>query len=195
VVYICDLNHINRVVKVAVGCRQGGSSLQGQIPDEGQFLINYCQVWFAVRVKWASLDRAPLPRMDLHFTQAIFLLFAAVIAGALNALAGGGSFISFPALLFIRIPAVLANATNTVALWPGLAASTIAYLKRLNAPARVLVPLAGDQCWRRLGGSTAVAQNPAAYFSAPRPLATARRNAIVRLRQFDPLTRRQDSSH
>jgi uncharacterized membrane protein YfcA len=79
--------------------------------------------------------------MGLHFGQAICLLFAAGIAGALNALAGGGSFISFPALLFMRIPAVEANATNTVALWPGLAASTIAYLKRLNAPLRVLVPL------------------------------------------------------
>ncbi len=79
--------------------------------------------------------------MSLHFRQAIFLLFAAGIAGALNALAGGGSFISFPALLFIRIPAVLANATNTVALWPGLAASTVSYWKRLNAPLRVLVPL------------------------------------------------------
>jgi hypothetical protein len=79
--------------------------------------------------------------MDLHFGQAIFLLIAAGIAGALNAVAGGGSFISFPALLFIRIPAVAANATNTVALWPGLAASTLAYLKRLNAPLRVLVPL------------------------------------------------------
>jgi uncharacterized membrane protein YfcA len=79
--------------------------------------------------------------MGLHFGQAIFLLIAAGIAGALNALAGGGSFISFPALLFIRIPPVPANATNTVALWPGLAASTLAYLKRLNAPSRVLVPL------------------------------------------------------
>src|ERR1700683_2521071 len=79
--------------------------------------------------------------MELHFGQAIFLVIAAGIAGALNALAGGGSFISFPALLFIRIPAVAANATNTVALWPGLAASTLAYLKRLNAPLRVLVPL------------------------------------------------------
>jgi uncharacterized protein len=79
--------------------------------------------------------------MGFHFGQAIFLLFAAGIAGALNALAGGGSFISFPALLFIRVPAVAANATNTVALWPGLAASSIAYLKRLNAPLRVLVPL------------------------------------------------------
>lgn len=79
--------------------------------------------------------------MGLHIGQAMFLLVAAGIAGALNALAGGGSFISFPALLFVRIPPVAANATNTVALWPGLAASAIAYLKRLNAPTRVLVPL------------------------------------------------------
>jgi len=82
-----------------------------------------------------------MPSMDLHFDQAIFLLVAAGIAGALNAFVGGGSFISFPALLFTRIPPVLANATNTVALWPGLAASTLAYLKRLNVPARLLAPL------------------------------------------------------
>jgi uncharacterized membrane protein YfcA len=81
-----------------------------------------------------------LLHMGLHFGQAIFLLIAAGIAGALNALAGGGSFISFPALLLLRVPAVAANATNTVALWPGLAASTVAYLKRLSAPSRVLVP-------------------------------------------------------
>jgi hypothetical protein len=79
--------------------------------------------------------------MGLHFGQAVFLLIAAGIAGALNALAGGGSFISFPALLFLRIPAVAANASNTVALWPGLAASAVAYVKRLNAPLRLLAPL------------------------------------------------------
>jgi uncharacterized membrane protein YfcA len=79
--------------------------------------------------------------MGLHFARAIGLLFAAGIAGALNALAGGGSFISFPALLFMGVPPVEANATNTVALWPGLVASALAYLKRLNAPLRVLAPL------------------------------------------------------
>jgi uncharacterized membrane protein YfcA len=77
----------------------------------------------------------------LHFADAILLFIAAAIAGTLNAVAGGGSFVSFPVLLFTRVPAVQANATNTVALWPGLAASTVVYLKRLDAPLRLLLPL------------------------------------------------------
>src|SRR5260221_10495797 len=77
----------------------------------------------------------------LPFTNAILLFFAAAIAGTLNAVAGGGSFVSFPLLLFTGVPAVEANATNTVALWPGLAASTFVYLKRLDAPLRLLIPL------------------------------------------------------
>ncbi len=79
--------------------------------------------------------------MQLHLGQAIFLIFAAAAAGTLNAVAGGGTFISFPALLFLRVPAVQANATSTVALWPGLGASTLAYWKRLNTPLPLLIPL------------------------------------------------------
>jgi uncharacterized membrane protein YfcA len=77
----------------------------------------------------------------LYLSHAIFLFFAAVIAGTLNAVAGGGTFVSFPALLLTGVPPVEANSTNTVALWPGLAASTGAYLKRLNVPQRLLIPL------------------------------------------------------
>src|ERR1035437_7260460 len=49
----------------------------------------------------------------------LWLVAASLIAGVINALAGGGSFISFPAMLAIGVPPIQANATNTVALWPG----------------------------------------------------------------------------
>ena len=49
----------------------------------------------------------------------VILIGASFIAGTLNAMAGGGSFFSFPALLAVGVPPVNANATNTVALWPG----------------------------------------------------------------------------
>ena len=82
--------------------------------------------------------------LRLHLTQALFLFFAAIIGGTLNAVAGGGTFITFPALLGVGIPAVEANATNTVALWPGLAASTGAYLETAKRAATLAGPVAAD---------------------------------------------------
>ena len=49
----------------------------------------------------------------------ILLLTAAFVAGALNAVAGGGSCLTLPALVFTGVPPVAANATGTVALLPG----------------------------------------------------------------------------
>jgi uncharacterized membrane protein YfcA len=100
----------------------------------------------------------------LQFGQAAFLLLAGAIAGALNALAGGGSFVSFPALLFLRMPAVAANATNTVALWPGLAASTLAYLKRLDTPLLLLVPLVVSSVVGGWAGALLLLKTPAQTF-------------------------------
>jgi uncharacterized membrane protein YfcA len=77
----------------------------------------------------------------LNLPQAIFLFGAGIIGGALNAVAGGGSFVAFPALLFVRVPPIEANATNTVALWTAAAASGSAYRKRLDVPRRVFIPL------------------------------------------------------
>ncbi len=60
--------------------------------------------------------------------QHIPLLFAAaLLAGAMNAVSGGGSFVSFPALIYAGVPSVVANATSTVALFPGAFASAYAY--------------------------------------------------------------------
>ena len=102
--------------------------------------------------------------LRLHLSQAIFLFFAAVIAGTLNAVAGGGTFISFPALMATGMPAVQANATNTVALWPGLAASTGAYLKRLSVPRRLLIPLLLTSVVGGLAGSLLLLKTPQHIF-------------------------------
>jgi uncharacterized membrane protein YfcA len=59
------------------------------------------------------------------------LFAAAVVAGAINSVAGGGSLISFPSLVAFGQPAILANATNTAALWPGT-------LERRGVPPRHL---------------------------------------------------------
>jgi uncharacterized membrane protein YfcA len=98
--------------------------------------------------------------LHLHLGQAFILFAAAVIAGTLNAIAGGGSFISFPVLLFTGMPPVQANATNTVALWPGLAASSGAYWKRLNTPRRLLAALLLSSVVGGLAGALLLIKTP-----------------------------------
>jgi uncharacterized membrane protein YfcA len=71
----------------------------------------------------------------------IALFFVAVLGGALNAVAGGGPFLTFPALLLARIPPIRANATASLALWPASVASAFAYRKDLTTPRRALVAL------------------------------------------------------
>lgn len=71
--------------------------------------------------------------------QGVALFVAALLAGALNSVAGGGSFIAFPTLLFTGIPPIAANATNTVALWPGSLASIPPYRKDLTHERRLLI--------------------------------------------------------
>lgn len=106
--------------------------------------------------------RAVLPwyTFALHLSHAIALFLAGLIAGTLNAVAGGGSFISFPTLLFTGVPPVQANATNTVALWTGLAASGGAYLRRLNVPRKLLIPLLTTSVVGGLAGALLLVKTP-----------------------------------
>ncbi len=75
------------------------------------------------------------------FHQGVWLSAASFIAGVLNAVAGGGSLLSFPALLGIGVLPISANATNTVALWPGQLTSIAAYRKDLGVHLRLLIPV------------------------------------------------------
>ena len=77
----------------------------------------------------------------LSVHEAIFLCGVALVGGALNSVAGGGGFLCFPALLLTGIPPINANATNTIALWPGTLASTFSYRKELHGTRRHLAAL------------------------------------------------------
>jgi hypothetical protein len=94
----------------------------------------------------------------------MFLFGAGMIGGALNAVAGGGSFVAFPALLFVRVPPIQANATNTVALWTAAAASGGAYRKRLDVPRRVFIPLLVASFIGGLVGAYLLLKTPAHTF-------------------------------
>jgi uncharacterized membrane protein YfcA len=74
--------------------------------------------------------------------QWIWLTVAAFLAGVLNAVAGGGSFLLFPAILGMKVLPVQANATNTVALWPGQLTSVAAYRDDIRKNLRLAIPMA-----------------------------------------------------
>lgn len=76
----------------------------------------------------------------MHLSELFLLLAAGFAAGGMNALAGGGTFFSFPALLATGLPPVTANATNAVALWPASLAGAWAGRHTL-APIRHYLPV------------------------------------------------------
>ena len=86
-------------------------AIQGQIPADRQ-----------ARVKIAYLD----------LTHAAVAFGAAFLAGAINSVAGGGTLVSFPALIWLGLNSVTANATSTVAIWPGTVGSIWGYRRELG---------------------------------------------------------------
>src|SRR5438093_13263503 len=81
------------------------------------------------------------------------LLTAAALGGAVNAVAGGGSLISFPALLAAGYPAKTANVTNTFALWPGYLGGSLGYQEELRHQWRRITRLVAPSVLGALAGS------------------------------------------
>jgi uncharacterized protein len=79
--------------------------------------------------------------MDLSIGQVALLAVAGFFAGALNAAAGGGSLISFPALILVGYPSLTANVTNNVAVAPGYVTGATGYRHELRGQRKRIVPL------------------------------------------------------
>src|SRR6185437_2191766 len=82
----------------------------------------------------------------------------------MNSVAGGGSFLSFPALLFAGVPAISANATNNAAMWVGTLGSARGYREEIRAQRRLLPPVLIVSVGGSLLGAITLLLTPAAIF-------------------------------
>lgn len=96
--------------------------------------------------------------------EGVALFGSAVLGGGLNSVAGGGSFLTFPALIVTGVPSVRANATSTVALWPGSLASVGAYRRELTS-LRYVRLLSAVSLIGGLLGALLLLRTPASTFS------------------------------
>jgi len=91
---------------------------------------------------------------------------AAAIAGVINAVAGGGTLITFPALVALGVPPIVANATSTVALWPGTMASMWGYRRELSGARRWATAFAIPSFAGGIIGAILLLQTPEKRFVA-----------------------------
>jgi uncharacterized membrane protein YfcA len=94
----------------------------------------------------------------------LLVVVAAAIGGAINAIAGGGTLVTFPALVGLGIPAIVANATSTVALWPGAIASMYGYRHELAGVRSWAVRFAVPSLLGGLAGALLLLRTPGERF-------------------------------
>ena len=86
--------------------------------------------------------RHPVPLLTpMTLTNLILLIAAAFAAGIINSIAGGGTLITFPVLIWMGLDPKVANATSTVALWPGLFGGLFGYRRELENSSAILLRL------------------------------------------------------
>jgi hypothetical protein len=102
----------------------------------------------------------------MNILQGILLFFVAMIAGAINSIAGGGSFIAFPTLIFTGVPPINSNAMCSVALFPGSLASAGAYKIELLEEKGILPLLVITSLIGGIAGSVIMLRTPANTFMA-----------------------------
>jgi uncharacterized membrane protein YfcA len=101
--------------------------------------------------------------------EATGLFVAALAAGAINAVGGGGSLITFPALLAAGYPSKTANVTNTVALWPAYIGGSLGYRRELAGQGRRLLQIALPNLAGGLVGSIVLLATPTSTFDVVVP--------------------------
>lgn len=102
--------------------------------------------------------------------QILALVASALGAGAMNAMAGGGTILTFPTLVFLGMPAIMANATSTVALLPGAVTSMYGFRREVSANRRWLKTLFLPSLIGGIIGSALLLRTPEKVFASLAPV-------------------------
>src|SRR5579864_2720282 len=100
----------------------------------------------------------------LDFPHAAVAFGAALLAGAINSVAGGGTLVSFPALIWIGLPSVTANATSTVGIWPAAASSLWGYRREVRSSEPRMLLLLLPSIIGGIAGALLLRQTPPEIF-------------------------------
>lgn len=112
------------------------------------------------------------------------LAAAGAIAGTVNAIAGGGSLISFPALLAAGYPNLTANVTNTVALWPGYVGGIAGYRAELAGQRHRAIACGTTSVVGAVAGCLLLLMTPAHVFAALVPVLIAVASLLLALQPW-----------
>lgn len=112
------------------------------------------------------------------------LAVAGMAAGGVNAIAGGGSLISFPALLAVGYPTVAANVTNTVALWPGYIGGAVGYRAELAGQKNRVIAYSGTSIVGAAVGCLLLLITPSGVFDALVPVLIAVASLLLALQRW-----------
>lgn len=105
-----------------------------------------------------------------RLTHDLIAFGAAIVAGAINSVAGGGSLVTFPTLVWLGLPSVTANATNTVAIWPGSVGSVWGYRRELRDIDRRMYVLIAPSLLGGIIGAVLLRMTPTSVFDQLVPL-------------------------
>ncbi len=125
----------------------------------------------------------------ISLPEAFLLVSASALAGAINSVAGGGTLLTFTALLATGQVSTVANATSTVALWPGQLSSLWGYQKEIKQNVRSIVPLSLLGILGGITGSLLLTNTPASVFDKVVPFLVLTATILFMIQE--PLSRWQ----
>src|SRR5262249_13608094 len=130
---------------------------------------------------------------EFHFTHALAAFAAAFAAGMINSVAGGGTLVTFPTLVWLGLNSITANATSTVATWPGSLGSIWGYRRELSTVRRRMLVLVFPSLVGGIAGALLLRLTPTSIFDRLVPVLILFATVLFMLQE--PVQRLLKASH